>query len=307
MKKILGIVFLVLGLMFVGGPIFSLIGAGCSVAQSTTAYADVTTNADGETVLTEYTVSVPVICAFGTLQYVSDLQITIPRIFQLSVINNTTNTWKINYMNTASTRQTLQYWLPSTPDQNKVNLCYFNHSTATFKEYLTVFKWSLFDTDNNGITAGSVELDTLSIVSYGIDFYDGDYLYRMSFEFKDYILSLDMYSPGNTIYWIPDTITVPFAGGNEYGAGYAIGELRGFANGEAYGYQNGYHDGFYFGEQQGINTALGDINPFAFVLDTADRFFEISPFGNNITFGYILSIGFGLVLIGITIKVFLGG
>lgn len=57
----------------------------------------------------------------------------------------------------------------------------------------------------------------------------------------------------------------------------------------------------------GYEDALNGVTIPDYLNNTIDSFMDITLFGSSMTFGGILSIGFGLILMGIAIKVFLGG
>lgn len=73
------------------------------------------------------------------------------------------------------------------------------------------------------------------------------------------------------------------------------------------GYDVGYDSGSDAGYLEGVDASLGDITPWQYLVQQVDAFFNIPIFGSEVTFGTVLSIGFGLILIGIAIKIFLGG
>lgn len=66
------------------------------------------------------------------------------------------------------------------------------------------------------------------------------------------------------------------------------------------GYQLGYKGGYDYGVQQ----TLSDINPFSIVTDGIDSLLSMDIIG-NMSLGDILKIGFGFVLLGYVLKVFL--
>lgn len=72
------------------------------------------------------------------------------------------------------------------------------------------------------------------------------------------------------------------------------------------GYNRGKAEGEQLGYQRGLDTALEDISPFNVIVSGVNSFLrtEILP-GVQLTI--ILSVGFGLLLLGFAIKIFLGG
>lgn len=98
-----------------------------------------------------------------------------------------------------------------------------------------------------------------------------------------------------------------------YNRGLEQGLLRGQADLEDLvrearleGYNNGLTEGEEIGYQRGLDIALEDISPFNVIVSGVNSFLrtEILP-GVQLTI--ILSVGFGLLLLGFAIKIFLGG
>lgn len=58
---------------------------------------------------------------------------------------------------------------------------------------------------------------------------------------------------------------------------------------------------------QGYEDGLNGVTISDYLNNSIDGFMDITLFGTDVSFGSILSIGFGLILMGIAIKVFLGG
>jgi hypothetical protein len=78
------------------------------------------------------------------------------------------------------------------------------------------------------------------------------------------------------------------------------GYLQGKLIGESEGYELGYSDGF----REGQNTVVP--SPFEMIVDGVDRFFNITLFG-DVKISTIFMIAFGSLMLGILLKVFLGG
>lgn len=71
-------------------------------------------------------------------------------------------------------------------------------------------------------------------------------------------------------------------------------------NSDAYrlGYEQGYN--------KGVSESLPDIEPWQVIVDGLDTFMNIKLFG-SISLGTVLKVGLSLILVGLIIKVFLGG
>ncbi len=69
-------------------------------------------------------------------------------------------------------------------------------------------------------------------------------------------------------------------------------------------YDNGYSAGYKIGYSKGLNSSFSDISPFSALVSGIDSFMQIKIFGTSVTLGLILSLSFGLVLLGIALKVF---
>lgn len=71
-------------------------------------------------------------------------------------------------------------------------------------------------------------------------------------------------------------------------------------------YNEGYSSGYTNGYNAGAGASVSDINPFAVVMDTVTSFLNFSPFGNNITFGLLLSLCFIIGVVPIFFRMFAG-
>lgn len=85
----------------------------------------------------------------------------------------------------------------------------------------------------------------------------------------------------------------------------SVSSLNGIPNSLSYnaGFQKGYSEGY----DVGVNTKWKDISPFQVISNGIDEFFDTPLFGTSLKIGHILQIGFGIILLGFIIKVFLGG
>lgn len=79
-----------------------------------------------------------------------------------------------------------------------------------------------------------------------------------------------------------------------YSAGYDLGYSAGYKNGVEYGYY------------EGIGSEYADKSPWEIVAQSVDTFLDTEFFG-NVSMSDLLLIAFGLLMLGIVIKVFLGG
>ena len=111
-------------------------------------------------------------------------------------------------------------------------------------------------------------------------------------------------------YYTVFTSIVNVAADNQYQQGYNDGKTAGLTEGEQIGYNNGKTAGFTEGEQigynKGLNEKIQNITPWQTIVDGVNSFLniEILP---NIKLSVILSVGFGILLLGFAIKIFLGG
>ncbi len=92
-----------------------------------------------------------------------------------------------------------------------------------------------------------------------------------------------------------------------YQEGDSAGYIEGFSKGETSGWNNGYSFGWDQGYYEGVGVALEDVTPWEVIVDGVNKFFGLSFLGSSVTIGMIMSIGFGVILFGFAIKIFLGG
>lgn len=111
-------------------------------------------------------------------------------------------------------------------------------------------------------------------------------------------------------YYTVFTSIVNVATDNQYQQGYDDGKSSGLIEGEQKGYQDGKTAGLIEGEQigydKGLNEKLQNITPWQTIVDGVNSFLgvELLP---GVKVSVILSVGFGLILLGLAIKIFLGG
>ena len=71
-------------------------------------------------------------------------------------------------------------------------------------------------------------------------------------------------------------------------------------------YNEGYSSGYTVGYNAGAGASVSDVNPFAVVMDSVTSILNFSPFGNNITFGLLLSLCFIIGVVPIFFRMFAG-
>lgn len=71
-------------------------------------------------------------------------------------------------------------------------------------------------------------------------------------------------------------------------------------------YNLGYNYGYEVGYNKGLSETLPDIEPWQVIVDGLDSFMNIKLFG-SISLGTVLKIGLAMLLVGLVIKIFLGG
>lgn len=134
---------------------------------------------------------------------------------------------------------------------------------------------------------------------------DNGGLYYFGYNTYSRVISTDTnYQFNHTYDFSSGDYNVGYSDGYEvgYNTGYDLGFNVGSTNQNETVYENGYNNGYIAGSQ----VALEDVNPFNAVLLFVDSFLNVKLF-NTISLGTILSLVFGLVMVGIVIKVFLGG
>lgn len=91
-----------------------------------------------------------------------------------------------------------------------------------------------------------------------------------------------------------------------YQRGYLCGYDNGYSKGYELGDTNGYTRGDSVGYQRGVNESLDNITPWGYIVNAVDWFFkiEIMP---GVKLSLIFSIGFGVLMLGFVLKIFLGG
>lgn len=88
--------------------------------------------------------------------------------------------------------------------------------------------------------------------------------------------------------------------------GLTEGKELGRLEGDREGYDRGKTEGEDIGYQRGIRERLEDITPWQHIVDGVNGFLNIQLFP-GVRFSLLLSLAFGLILLGFAIKIFLGG
>lgn len=83
-----------------------------------------------------------------------------------------------------------------------------------------------------------------------------------------------------------------------YNAGYGVGRV----DGETLGYNNGYDKGY----NVGISESFRNATPWTIIVDGVNNFLKIDILP-GVSLSVILSISFGIILLGFVMKIFLGG
>lgn len=111
-------------------------------------------------------------------------------------------------------------------------------------------------------------------------------------------------------YYTVFTSIVNVSTDNQYQQGYNDGKTAGLTEGEQIGYNNGKTAGLTEGEQigydKGLNEKLQNITPWQTIVDGVNSFLNVQVLP-GVKISVILSVGFGLILLGLAIKIFLGG
>lgn len=88
----------------------------------------------------------------------------------------------------------------------------------------------------------------------------------------------------------------------EYNAGYQAGTADGYNTGFSAGETSGYNKGY----NVGVNTSLSQVTPWNIIVDGVNWFFNIEVLP-SVKIYYIFASVFGLILVGILVKIVLGG
>lgn len=111
-------------------------------------------------------------------------------------------------------------------------------------------------------------------------------------------------------YYTVTTSIINVSSDKQYEQGYNDGKSAGLLEGEQKGYLDGKNVGLSEGEKigydKGLNEKLQNITPWQAIVDGVNSFVNIEVLP-GVKLSVILSIGFGLILMGVVIKVFLGG
>lgn len=92
----------------------------------------------------------------------------------------------------------------------------------------------------------------------------------------------------------------------EYQAGYQAGKSEGYSTGYSAGNTAGEKTGYNTGYQAGLSANLDSVTPWQHIVNAVDWFFKIEILP-GVKISLILSVGFGVLMLGFAIKVFLGG
>ena len=92
----------------------------------------------------------------------------------------------------------------------------------------------------------------------------------------------------------------------EYQAGYQAGQTEGYNRGYNIGNTAGQIEGYNRGFDVGVSQKLSDITPWQVIVDGVNSFLNIEVLP-SVKLSIILSVAFGIILLGFVIKIFLGG
>lgn len=111
----------------------------------------------------------------------------------------------------------------------------------------------------------------------------------------------------------PFAFTISYVGtstNSAYNVGYENGYQQGLSDNENSGYSNGYNLGYDSGYSTGYNDGLTanpeDFTPWKILVNGINSFMQIEPI-KGVSLSLMFSITFGIVLLGLCIKIFLGG
>lgn len=92
----------------------------------------------------------------------------------------------------------------------------------------------------------------------------------------------------------------------EYQAGYQAGQTEGYNRGYNIGNGVGQREGYNRGFDVGVSQKLSDVTPWQVIVDGVNGFLNIEVLP-SVKLSIILSVAFGIILLGFVIKIFLGG
>ena len=92
----------------------------------------------------------------------------------------------------------------------------------------------------------------------------------------------------------------------EYQAGYLAGQTEGYNRGYNIGNTDGQMEGYNRGFDVGVSQKLSDVTPWQVIVDGVNGFLNIEVLP-SVKLSIILSVAFGIILLGFVIKIFLGG
>lgn len=177
-----------------------------------------------------------------------------------------------------------------------------NYKTNNINRLLS-YNITYHDINTSNLT---ITLNTLCIHSFV--FNDGNtFSFGYSVPSKYYPTPTATYD--NVTYYLNSFEITPdyedaFKAGEEKGYNDAIRDLTNTVGRNEW--QKGYDKGFKDGEDKGLATSLEDVSPFNALVTFVNGFFSIKLFG-DLTLGTLLSISLGIILLGVVIKVFMGG
>lgn len=157
--------------------------------------------------------------------------------------------------------------------------------------------------------------ETSYLNSFSYDIYltrvsDGLEVFGVEFMFNRSEMPLTSFSINSNSSDVHFSYLITYNGLSTSSAEYQSGYSAGYSSGQSSGYSSGYSDGETSGYQNGYNAGisetLSDITPWQTIVDGVNSFLniEILP---NVKLSIILSVGFGVILLGFAIKIFLGG
>lgn len=284
MRKTLGILLLIAGIAFIGLPLLTLIGGSCLSACSVSASAEEVFTTDNDV----YDLYLPFPFAYYSTPQQSNAPIMVSPDIRVTIRSN----------------------LHNSGEGIKIDVHHFNgsHYLITNLGYAEDLQFPFLNVAlGSGLIPFTLQLRNEYVnlpTEYTIDEISAVRVRTLNFTvYYDFISFEDTLVSAFSLR-MPDTsatssfVTRSFTSNNTESI-YRISQLRY----DLADYQSAFDEGY----KEGLKATLDDVNPFNVVLNTADNFLKVSPFGNDVTFGYILSIGFGVLLLGLCIKIFLGG
>lgn len=302
MKKILFIVLMVCGISFVLIPVLSLIGVSCRSGENTV-YADELTQPYPIVTTSGYNWLVPIDIdwLYQTRGLTEDTTFDMTvRSTVFMLVNPSTLEVSLCDFNDYGIPDELCSLMPVNLSSVEFTLSVYNHNmfnitTGFYSRPFTLGWYSIAENDSISNWTGIVDVNhfnsdiTISFRNFGqlrITAYD----------------NVGTFNPNP----LPDgesreaSFNLILADAdNDYQLGYNDGLEQ--------GYNDGYHEGDINGFERGYADGIANLTVGDYLGNTVDSFMNITLFGTSVTFGTILSIGFGMILLGLAIKLFLGG